>query len=83
MAASKTPVYKQVNYGHNEKDIVGVITGTTLLGTEGDQITDASQMQNIRDIVAHAVIWSFWEDVALKDRFSEIWSHCLKTLITC
>lgn len=71
-AASKTPIYKQVNYGHNEKDIVGVITGTTLLDTEGNQITDASQMQNIRDIVAHAVIWSFWEDVALKDRFSEI-----------
>lgn len=72
MAASKTPIYKQVNYGHNEKDIVGVITGTTLLDTEGHQIADESQMQNIRDIVAHAVIWSFWEDESLKDRFFEI-----------
>lgn len=72
MAASKTPIYKQVNYGHNEKDIVGVITGTTLLDTEGDQITDTSLMQEIRDIVSHAVIWSFWEDISLKDRFVEI-----------
>lgn len=72
LAASKTPIYKQVNYGHNEKDIVGVITGTTLLDTEGAQLTDISNVQNIRDIVAHAVIWSFWEDVSLKDRFVEI-----------
>lgn len=72
LAASKTPVYKQVNYGHNEKDIVGVITGTSLLDTEGAQILDESNSQDIRDIVSHAVIWSFWEDVSLKDRFIEI-----------
>lgn len=72
LAASKTPIYKQVNYGHNEKDIVGVITGTSLLDTEGAQILDFSNSQDIRDIVSHAVIWSFWEDVSLKDRFVEI-----------
>lgn len=71
-AARETPIYKQVNYGHNEKDIIGVITGTTILGDDGNQILNESEISKIRDIVSHAVIWSYWEDDNLKDRFAQI-----------
>jgi hypothetical protein len=71
-AARETPIYKQVNYGHNERDIIGVITGTTILGGDGSQILNESEISDLRDIVSHAVIWSYWEDDNLKDRFAQI-----------
>lgn len=71
-AARETPIYKQVNDGHNEKNIVGVITGTTILDNEGKQVLNESEIPNIKDIVSHAVIWSYWEDDGLKSRFSQI-----------
>ncbi|MDZ4785609.1 MAG: hypothetical protein SGJ02_05975 [bacterium] len=71
-AARNTPIYKQVNFGHNEKDIVGVITGTAILNSDGTQIFDEEDIQNIKDIVDHSVIWSYWEDESLKSRFDQI-----------
>lgn len=75
VAARETPIYKQVNFGHNEKDIIGVITGTTLLSEAGESIGDDPDDLNtaeLRDIVSHAVIWSYWEDDDLKGRFAQI-----------
>ena len=75
IAARDTPIYKQVNFGHNEKDIIGVITGTTLLNIEGQPINgtpDELDSVELRDIVSHAVIWSYWEDDDLKGRFAQI-----------
>lgn len=71
-AARETPVYKQVNFGHNEKDIIGVITDTALLGKDGSYITSIDDIQNISDIVSHAVIWSYWEDKDLQERLHNI-----------
>jgi len=71
-AARNTPIYKQVNFGHNEKDIVGVITGTAILSSDGTQIFAEEDIQNIKDIVDHSVIWSYWEDEDLKSRFDQI-----------
>lgn len=71
-AAKDTPVHKQVNYGHNEKDIIGVIIGTTVLDNDGQLITDVANVYNLRDIVSHAVVWSYWEDPALKARFEDM-----------
>lgn len=77
-AARETPIYKQVNYGHNEKDIIGVITGTTILDINGEEqgysrsSLEPTDYSTIRDIVNHAVIWSYWEDDGLKDRFAQI-----------
>jgi hypothetical protein len=71
-AARHTPIFKQVNYGHNEQDIIGVITGTAVLDNNGYEITDELNISNLRDIVSHAVIWSYWEDDVLKSRFSKI-----------
>jgi hypothetical protein len=71
-AARLTPVYKQVNYGHNEQDIVGVITGTSVIDNDANPITNELEISNIKDIVSHAVIWSYWEEDTLKDRFAKI-----------
>lgn len=71
IAARETPIYKQVNYGHNEKDIIGVITGSSLLDENGGNYEPGSEVP-LRDIVSHAVIWSYWEDDDLKGRFAQI-----------
>jgi len=71
-AARHTPIHKQVNYGHNEKDIIGVITGTTVINNDGDLILTELDIPSIKDIVSHAVIWSYWEDDDLKSRFNSI-----------
>jgi hypothetical protein len=71
-AARHTPVYKQVNYGHNEQDIVGVITGTSVIDNDANPVTNELEISNIKDIVSHAVIWSYWEEDSLKDRFAKI-----------
>lgn len=71
-AARLTPVFKQVNYGHNEKDIIGVITGTSVIDVNANPINSELEISNIKDIVSHAVIWSYWEDDSLKDRFASI-----------
>ena len=71
-AAKDTPIHKQVNFGHNEKDIVGAIIGAAVLDQNGNKIVDPINVQNIKDIVSHAVIWSKWEDEDLQDRFNQI-----------
>lgn len=71
-AAKDTPIHKQVNFGHNEKDIVGAIIGAAVLDISGNKITDPIGIQNINDIVSHAVIWSKWEDSDLQERFNSI-----------
>jgi len=71
-AARETPIYKQVNFGHNEKDIIGVITDTALLGKDGEYVTSIDDIAKISDIVSHAVIWSYWEDDDLKARMEQI-----------
>ena len=74
-AARETPVFKQVNYGHNEKDIIGVITDTNVLDIDGNSFSDEENVSNLKDIVSHSVIWSYWEDIKLKDRFENIVSR--------
>lgn len=71
-AAKDTPIHKQVNFGHNEKDIVGAIIGSAVLDKDGNKIIDPLNITNINDIVSHAVIWSKWEDSDLQDRLHKI-----------
>ena len=71
-AAKDTPIHKQVNFGHNEKDIVGAIIGSAILDKDGNKIVDPLNISNINDIISHAVIWSKWDDSDLQDRFRTI-----------
>lgn len=71
-AARNTPVLKQVNYMHNEKDIIGTIFDSVLLDVAGNTIVDESQVPNIKDIVTRAVIWSQWSDPDLQKRLDKV-----------
>ena len=65
--AKNTPVNKPVNHGHNEKDIIGVILNSTAIDKDGIELKEYSD--SINDIVTHAVLWAYWEDENLKDKF--------------
>lgn len=67
-AARNTPVYKQVNYMHNEKDIIGTIVDSVILDSAGNIISDESRVGEIKDIATKAVLWVKWEDPELQDR---------------
>lgn len=61
-AARHTPIHKQLNYMHDEKDIIGVITDSIVLDSVGQPILDDSQIDLISDIATEAVIWTIWDD---------------------
>lgn len=71
-AAKDTPVHKQVNYLHNEKDIIGAITDSYVVDSQGEIITDESRVADIRDIVSKAVLWVYWDNEELKARAEDI-----------
>lgn len=67
-AARNTPIFKQVNYMHNEKDIIGTIVDSVVLDSAGNIITDETRLAEIKDIATKAVLWIKWEDPELQDR---------------
>ncbi len=71
-AARETPVHKQLNYMHNEKDIIGVITDSILLDAQGNTIFTDALIPNIKDIATQAVIWTHWDDKSVENRISKI-----------
>jgi hypothetical protein len=71
-AARLTPVHKQLNYMHNEKDIIGTITDSIVLDANGAVVTDEQNISNIKHIATEAVIWTHWDDKKLKDKVISI-----------
>lgn len=71
-AAKETPVHKQFNYGHNEKDIIGCIFDSFLLDSEGKLIEDEKDIERIQDICTYSAIWTKWGDAELQDRMDQI-----------
>lgn len=71
-AARYTPVHKQLNYMHNEKDIIGVITDSILLDSQGAHISGEDCVGLIKDIATQAVIWTHWEDQVMTDKVDKI-----------
>lgn len=67
-AARNTPIYKQVNYMHNEKDIIGTIIDSVVLDSAGNVIDSEENVGAIKDIATKAVLWVKWEDPELQDR---------------
>lgn len=70
-AARHTPVHKQLNYMHNEKDIIGVITDSIVLGSDGS-VLDESRISDIKDIATQAVIWTQWDDKIAETKIKKI-----------
>lgn len=73
--ARSTPEDKQFNYMHDEKDIIGHITGSYIADGDGnviDDINDVSQLPAYFDIVIGSVLYTSWSSPELKHRMKEI-----------
>lgn len=71
--AKNSPVYKQVNYMHNEKDIIGNIIASIVLDENGNILDDnAEQLPDMFDIVVASVLYKKWEDPALQERMDNL-----------
>jgi hypothetical protein len=71
-AAKDTPVYKQFNYMHNEKDIIGCIIKSGAVDKNGNPIIDDAKASEVNDIITQAVIWTYWDDPELSSRMENI-----------
>jgi hypothetical protein len=73
--ARSTPEDKQFNYMHDEKDIIGHITGSYVsdqTGNKIDDINEFSQLPNAFDIVVGSVLYTSWSSPELKSRMKNI-----------
>ena len=71
-AARQTPVHKQLNYMHDEKNIIGVITDSILLNSAGEYVLTEENINSITDIATQAVIWTHWDDKKVESNISKI-----------
>jgi len=73
-AARDTPVDKQFNYMHDESDIIGHITGSTVIDENGTKIETEEPPKKF-DIITSAVLYKSWSDPELRERMSQIVSE--------
>jgi len=75
-AARHTPEDKQFNFMHNEKDIIGHMTGSYATDFEGNEISDIEHLEfkipGDFNIVNNAVIYTSWTDADLQARCEKI-----------
>lgn len=73
--ARSTPVDKQFNYMHNEKDIIGHITSSRVVNPDLGIIADNTPFDSVPsnfDIVVGSVIYKIWSDSELQNRMNSI-----------
>ena len=73
-AARDTPVDKQFNYMHDESDIIGHITGSTVIDENGTKIETEEPPEKF-DIITSAVLYKSWSDPELSERMSQLVSE--------
>jgi len=69
--AKDSPVDKQFNYMHNENDIIGHITGSTIYPKPSDDLVIPEKF----DIITSAVLYKSWSDPELKERMDQLISE--------
>ena len=74
-AARDTPVDKQFNYMHDESDIIGHITGSTVVDANGTKIEAEELPPEKFDIITSAVLYKSWSDPELRERMSQLVSE--------
>tara|TARA_Y100001963_G_C6776091_1_gene447396 strand:- start:949 stop:2424 length:1476 start_codon:yes stop_codon:yes gene_type:complete len=75
-AARNTPEDKQFNFGHDENDIIGHITGSYVLTKDGKAISDDdSARPDEFDIITQAVIYNSWTEPENRQRMENIISE--------
>jgi len=73
--ARSSPVDKQFNYMHDEKDIIGHITSCYAMADGGNILPDFNDMSQVPsqfDIVTGAVLYTSWSDKKLKSRMDKV-----------
>lgn len=69
--AKDTPVDKQFNFGHDESDIIGHITGSVVLDEDGNEVQNISNIDKF-DIATSAVLYNSWTTPELRDRMENL-----------
>jgi hypothetical protein len=71
--ARTTPEDKPFNYMHDEKDIIGHITGNALVDFEGNEIDEnTAEIPSDFNILTTSVIYTAWSDIEQKERMEKI-----------
>ena len=74
--AKETPEDKPFNFMHDEKDIIGHITGNTVVDFEGREIdTNTEEVPNTFNILTTSVIYTEWSDEDQRSRMQKIVSE--------
>lgn len=72
-AARNTPEDKPFNYMHDEKDIIGHITGNTVVDFNGNELSnDLVEVPSEFNILTTSVIYTAWSDAEQKERMNKI-----------
>ena len=75
--ARSTPEDKQFNYGHNEKDIIGHITGNYVTDFSGNKLDSKLSWEEAGsptdfNIISTGVLYKSWSDMDLRERMHNI-----------
>ena len=73
--ARSTPVDKPFNFMHDGNDIIGHITGSLVVSSNGDIVPydiQDSQVPDYYDIITSAVIYKIWPDEERKQQIEEL-----------
>ncbi len=71
--ARNTPEDKPFNFMHNEKDIIGHITGNAAVDFDGKRLdSDLESPPDAFNIITNAVIYKSWSDVEQRERINKI-----------
>lgn len=73
--ARHTPVHKQVNYMHNEADIIGHMVASVVVDKDGNIVDDATSIENLPnsfDVVVSSVLYKTWADQELQQRMNQL-----------
>ena len=74
--AKETPEDKPFNFMHDEKDIIGHITGNTVVDFEGREIdTNTEEVPDTFNILTTSVIYTEWSDEDQRSRMQKIVSE--------
>jgi hypothetical protein len=71
-AARNSPVNKQFNFMHNEKDIIGHMTASIVLDTDGNPFADDAAVPDTFDIAVASVLYRQWDDDDLQRRMDSL-----------
>lgn len=72
-AARNSPVHKQFNFMHNERDIIGHMTASIVLDHNGEVIPDTIESTpDSFDIAVASVLYTQWSSPELQERMDKI-----------